>query len=84
MSKIRKEREEILCRQLLNYLIDIKQFPKALIVKERRISMLPNLIKKSTLHRRIDLLIYTPSLKPLLLIECKSIAITENAIRQIL
>lgn len=82
--KMRNSKEECLRQQLLTYLVDIKKFPKSLMVQERKISTLPNLIRKCHLSRRVDLLVYTPEFKPLLLIECKAVAITINAIKQVL
>lgn len=81
---MRHLKEELLRQQLIRYLSDIKQFPKSLIVQEKKISTLPNVNYKCSLSRRIDLLIYTPQLKPLLLIECKAVAITPNAMKQVL
>ena len=77
-------KEELLRQQLLTYLSDVKQFPKSLIVQEKKISTLPNVIRKCHISRRIDLLIYTPAFKPLLLIECKAVAITVDAMKQVL
>ncbi|MGL4348804.1 MAG: type I restriction enzyme HsdR N-terminal domain-containing protein [Chlamydiales bacterium] len=81
---MRHLKEELVRQQLLNYLADVKQFPRSLIVQERKISTLPNTIRKCHLNRRADLLIYTPEFKPLLLIECKAVAITPNAMKQVL
>ena len=82
--KMKNLTEEFLRKQLITYLTNIKQFPKSLIVKEKKISTLPNLIRDCHLDRRIDLLIYTPTFQPLLLIECKATAITVDAMKQVL
>lgn len=82
--KMKNSKEEFLRKQLITYLTDIKQFPKSLIVKEKKISALPNLIRDCHLDRRIDLLIYTPTFQPLLLIECKATIITIEAMKQVL
>ena len=81
---MRNSREGFLRQQLLTYLADIKKFPKSLMVQERKIATLPNLIRECHLSRRVDLLVYTPECKPLLLIECKAVAITINAMKQVL
>lgn len=81
---MRNSKEESLRKQLITYLTDIKQFPRSLIVKEKKISALPNLIRDCHLDRRIDLLIYTPTFQPLLLIECKATSITIDAMKQVL
>lgn len=81
---MKNSKEEFLREQLITYLTDIKQFPKSLIAKEKKISALPNLIRDCRLDRRIDLLIYTPIFQPLLLIECKATSITVDAMKQVL
>lgn len=81
---MRNSHEGLLRQQLLTYLADIKKFPKSLMVQERKIATLPNLIRECNLSRRVDLLVYTPECKPLLLIECKAVAITINAMNQVL
>lgn len=82
--RMRRFKEELLRQQLLTFLADKKQFPKSLMVQEKKIATLPNIDRKCRLRRRIDLLIYTPQCKPLLLIECKAVPITAKAVKQIL
>lgn len=77
-------KEELLRQQLLIYLCEVKQFPKSLIVQEKKISALPNVTRRCHINRRIDLLIYTPTFEPLLLIECKAISITGDAVKQVM
>lgn len=81
---MKNAKEEFLRKQLITYLTEIKQFPKSLMVKEKKISTLPNLLRECYLDRRVDLLIYTPTFQPLLLIECKATAITIDAMKQVL
>lgn len=82
--KMKNAKEEFLRKELITYLTEIKQFPKSLMVKEKKISTLPNLLRECYLDRRVDLLIYTPTFQPLLLIECKATAITIEAMKQVL
>lgn len=68
-----------------NLLADLaeKGYPKGLTVVEAELSSLPELAGKNLPKRRIDILIYTAAMKPLLLIECKAIPLDVKASRQL-
>ncbi len=81
--------EEKVRQQWLEVMTEHLSFPKELIVIEKAIERLPHLKKGGALpQRRIDLLAYTKlkegPLKPLILIECKCIPLTDKALMQVL
>lgn len=60
--------EERVRQELLRKMVHELGFPKGLIS-----------VEKSLGHRRYDVVCYTPEMTPLLLVECKAIALTESA-----
>lgn len=79
--------EEIVRQKWLEVMVEHLSFPKELIVVEKKLSLLPHLSSNSELpERRVDILAYTKvegQLKPLLLIECKCIPLSEKALLQV-
>lgn len=71
-SKYNRPEEEIR-RALIEKMVVELGFPKGLISIERAIS-----------SRRYDVLVFSPEMKPLLLIECKAAAAKEKALHQAL
>jgi hypothetical protein len=62
-------------------------YPAAGILRERQLSELPHLLAASgpLPKRRIDLISYRRgTLEPLLLVECKAVPLTEQAVHQVL
>ncbi len=77
--------EEIVRQRWLYRMVHELHFPKQLVVVERELKMLPHLQNHSDLPaRRIDILSFEKNLKPLLLIECKELLLSEEAIQQAL
>ncbi len=82
--------EEQIRQKWLDVMVNHLGFPKELIVVEKAIHLLPHLSNQEcpTHLRRVDILVYTKldeksHLHPLLLIECKGIALTEKALLQV-
>ncbi len=75
---IRLTPEEWVRQNMLQYLVQTKQFPSALIAVEKEISI-------GELKKRFDILVYKDS-KPWMMIECKEMNVTlnETVIKQIL
>lgn len=72
--------EETVRQNLLSWMIQEGGYPKGLIAIEQELYEGPKNLK-----RRLDLLILKPnSLKPLLLIECKSVKLTSTHLNQLL
>jgi hypothetical protein len=65
--------EELVRQKLIGQMIQELGYPKGLISVEKWMK-----------SRRFDLVVYTKNVKPLLLVECKAIPITDQAIRQAL
>lgn len=80
--------EEYVRQNSLQLLIKILEFPLPNIVVEKELKLLPHIPSNIALpDRRADILCYTnhcQSLQPLILIECKSIAISSKEIRQVI
>ena len=79
--------EEVVRQKWLEVMTNHLSFPKELIVVEKKLSLLPHLeVGLSLPERRVDILAYTQeegALKPLILIECKCISLTEKALFQV-
>jgi hypothetical protein len=79
--------EEIVRQSFISYLISLG-YPHSLMVIEKALSELPHLQSELDLPlRRIDLLVYhnhQGSLKPLVLVECKSEQLDQKALNQAL
>ncbi len=75
--------EEFVRQKLVQKMVSELAFPKNLIAVEKEIGSLPNI--SSDPKRRFDLVCYAKSIKglvPLLIAECKSVPLSEAAIRQ--
>lgn len=82
---VKSSKEERVRQALLHYLTSCLGYPLSSIAIEKKLSELPGICAKGTLpNRRCDLLIYSNSGKPLLLIECKAGPIGKKAIVQLL
>lgn len=57
--------EEWVRQHLLNYLVNEKKFPGASIAIEKELAL-------NDLKRRYDLVVFSPDLKPYLIVECKA------------
>ena len=70
--------EEWVRQHFLHFLIDHNHYPVNLISMEKG-------LQYNRLQKRYDLLVYTPSLKPFLLVECKSykVNLSENTLSQV-
>lgn len=70
--------EEWVRQHLVNYLITIKNYPASLISLEAG-------LKYNSLQKRSDILVYSKSRKPFLLVECKStdVIINQKVIDQV-
>ncbi len=82
--------EEVIRQKWIEVMIEHLGFPIAQLVVEKKINQLPHLksLSRSLPNRRIDLLAYYleegGEMKPLLLIECKAIALNISALRQMM
>ena len=70
--------EEWVRQNILQYLVQVKQYPSSLIAIEKEIAL-------GELRKRFDILVYKDS-KPWMVIECKemNIPLTESVLKQIL
>jgi len=70
--------EEIVRQHLVHFLIEDRQFPKALINLEK-------VIRFNKMIRRFDLMVYDAEVQPLLIAECKApnIPITQETFEQV-
>ena len=60
-------------------------YPSSLLISERELSLLPHLCGVEVPKRRLDLLCFEKgSMKPLLLVECKAIPLTKQALDQVI
>ena len=81
--------EEIVRQALIVEMTKNLGFPKQLISVEREISTLPHLQGKKIPKRRFDIICFASSVEkdlplyPLLLVECKAIALSESALAQV-
>lgn len=71
--------EEHVRQYLIRYLLDVLQYPQALVAVEK-------LVKVGTQNRRYDVVVYNRDHKPWLLAECKSpdVQVTEATLHQLL
>lgn len=83
--------EEYVRQHLLKRMIEQLGYPIGLITVEKALRQLPHLSVKDRRmvpDRRADVLCFTPSaaegLRPLLLIECKSVSLTEKVMSQLI
>ncbi|MBS0654592.1 MAG: type I restriction enzyme HsdR N-terminal domain-containing protein [Verrucomicrobia bacterium] len=77
--------ERVRCA-LLSMMIEERGYPPSLIVVERKVTELLGSFqpKGEVPNRRVDILCYLPTLTPLLLIECKAVALSAKAMAQVL
>ncbi|HXU26164.1 MAG TPA: type I restriction enzyme HsdR N-terminal domain-containing protein [Bacteroidia bacterium] len=70
--------EEWVRQHVIHFLIEEKEFPTGLIEIEKQISLFNT-------NKRVDILVRTTNLKPLLLVECKAadVALTQTEINQL-
>lgn len=57
--------EEWVRQHIIHFLINLKSVPTSLIAVEKQFLL-------NNTRRRFDILVYTPSLKPLIIVECKA------------
>lgn len=71
--------EEHVRQYLLQYFIDVMQYPSSLIAVEKKIQV-------GTLNKRFDIVVYNREHKPWLLAECKApeVMLTERTLHQLL
>ncbi len=85
--------EEVVRHRLLHFMIDKLHFPLSSLVVEKALNQMPHLALKPRQElpdRRADIVCYAKGihpgydLYPLLLIECKAVALTQSVIQQVL
>jgi hypothetical protein len=77
--------EEVVRQKILSHLVNQLGYPTHAIVVERKLSELPQVSEKKVPSRRIDILcLESETLHPLLLIECKAVALQEKMFAQAL
>src|SRR5215510_4005408 len=71
--------EEWVRQNFVQYLIQVKKYPAALIAQEK-------LIQVGELKKRFDILVYNDHHQPLMMVECKapSVPLTETVLHQLL
>ena len=82
--------EEIVRQRLLLHMIQEKGFPPSLIAVEQSLKSMPHI--STELHsrlpnRRVDIVCFTPiasTLHPLLMVECKAVALVPSILNQII
>lgn len=78
--------EELIRQRLLYLMVEEKGYPPSLLAVEVSLYHLLGGDKKKLPFRRIDIVCYTPAadggLKPLLLVECKALIVSEGTLRQ--
>lgn len=76
---VRLTPEEWVRQNFLNYLIQVKKYPKGLISVEKE-------IKINQLRKRYDIVVYDTQRNPWMLIECKApqVSLTEDTFHQLL
>lgn len=82
--------EEQLRISLVEYMVQKLGYPRELISLEKEIALLPHLShlpKKTIPKRRIDILVFAKGeegMRPLLMIECKAVALNESHVQQLI
>lgn len=76
--------EEIVRHFWLSKMVGELGYPPSLLVVERKISEISSLQRGKVPNRRVDILCYSNSLEPLLLIECKATRLSPKMLRQVL
>ncbi|MCL6525179.1 MAG: type I restriction enzyme HsdR N-terminal domain-containing protein [Thermoflavifilum sp.] len=68
--------EEWVRQLLLHYFIEVMQYPSTLIAVEKSLPQI---------HRRADIVVYTPSLEPWMIVECKApeVPLSESVLMQL-
>lgn len=74
--------EEVIRQLWLRKMVLELGFPKELIAVEKELKSFPHLLQVSVPDRRIDIVCYGKTLEPLLLIECKAVALSPKALDQ--
>ena len=71
--------EEWVRQNFIQYLVQVKKYPATLIALEK-------MIRLGELKKRFDILVYDPSHKPFMMVECKAplIDLDENVLQQVL
>jgi hypothetical protein len=71
--------EEWVRQNFIRYLVEVKNYPASLIAQEK-------VIQLGELRKRFDILVYSPSHSPWLMVECKApqIALTDSTVQQVL
>lgn len=76
--------EEIVRQALLHLMTHSLGYPAGLISVEVSLDNLPGLSEVKKPNRRADIIVFSQEIKPLLLIECKAIALSQSAIQQVI
>lgn len=77
--------EERVRQATLTYLIEKLDYPREIISVEVALQELPHISGRETVPpRRIDILCYSTPLAPLLLIECKAVALADSMLAQMM
>jgi hypothetical protein len=80
--------EEMIRQWLIRQMVEKLGYPRILIAIEKELSQLPHLkLKpyKEIPKRRADIIVFSPgTLKPLLMIECKAVALTPKFAQQVI
>lgn len=78
--------EEVVRQMWIQRMIGELKFPRELLAVEKELRALPHLQEEKNLlpNRRIDLLSFMNTIKPLLLIECKQAELTDEALDQVI
>lgn len=67
---------------LLHLMIDSLGYPKGLIGVEVSLDRIPHLRHKKVPLRRADIIVFSKEFVPQVLVECKSVPLTQSAIQQ--
>ena len=84
---VRATPEEKVRQRWLQTMVHRLQYPRELIVVEKKIGELPSLCSADVPDRRVDILCYRKEihlLSPLILIECKGEPLTDAAVDQVI
>ncbi|RYY62681.1 MAG: type I restriction enzyme HsdR N-terminal domain-containing protein [Chitinophagaceae bacterium] len=71
--------EEWVRRNLINYLVKVKQYPATLVAQEK-------MLKLGELNKRFDILVYDEQHRPWMMVECKAstVPLNEKVLQQLL
>ncbi len=79
------EPEEYVRQALIKRMVSTLGYPESRIGVEKALGQLPHLTDKGALpDRRLDLICYAEDFSPLLLVECKAVALTDKVMQQLI